>query len=91
MRAILIALIALLLVLQYRLWFGQGGVTTILHLKHQITAQKRENHVLKQRNAVLIADIEDLKKGNEAAEERARNDLGMIKKNETFYRTVPGS
>lgn len=91
MKAVLIALVALLLLLQYQLWFGQGGLITIVHLKQQISLQQKENQELKERNTNLMADIDDLKKGNEAAEERARHDLGMIKKGETFYHTVPGS
>jgi cell division protein FtsB len=88
MKAILVALVALLLLLQYRLWLGQGGLLTIWHLKQEIAEQVVENQTLKQRNNILLADIEDLKNGNEAVEERARNDLGMVKSGEHFYQVV---
>lgn len=91
MKAIFIILVALLFLLQYQLWLSDGGLLTVVQLKNQISEQKQENEKLKQRNSHLMADIEDLRKGSEAAEERARHDLGMIKKGETFYQTVPGS
>ena len=91
MKAIFVVLVALLFLLQYQLWLSDGGLLTVVQLKSQINAQKKENQKLKERNSHLMADIEDLKKGSEAAEERARHDLGMIKKGETFYQTVPGS
>ncbi|HYF97860.1 MAG TPA: cell division protein FtsB [Coxiellaceae bacterium] len=91
MKIIFIALVALLFLLQYQLWLSDGGLLSVMQLKHQISVQKEENEKLKERNSHLLADIEDLKKGSEAAEERARHDLGMVKKGETFYQTVPGS
>ncbi len=91
MKAIFIVLVALLFLLQYQLWLSDGGLLTVVQLKNQISEQKKENDKLKQRNSHLMADIEDLRKGSEAAEERARHDLGMIKKGEIFYQTVPGS
>ncbi len=88
MRSILIALIALLLLFQYEFWFSNGGVFSIWKLKQEILQQQAVNQQLKARNDVLLADIQDLKRGNKAIEERARNDLGMVRKGETFYQVV---
>lgn len=88
MRPILIVLIVLLVVLQQRLWSGDGGVIDLLNLNHQITQQKSENEALLERNEALQAEVEDLKTGVAAIEERARSELGMIKENETFYQAV---
>ena len=88
MRPIIGILIALLVLLQYQLWFAAGGVVSIYHLNKNIHQQLLENKTFADRNAVLAADIDDLKNGNEAIEEYARNDLGMIKKGEVFYQVV---
>ncbi len=88
MKIVLSILIGLLVLLQYRLWFGDGGVITIIHLKHQVAAQQAINKALDERNQVLIAEVNDLKSGHQAIEERARGELGMIKKDETFYQIV---
>ncbi len=91
MRAlwILLVLLAILLGwLQYRLWMGAGGNREVSALQHQVTQQARDNAGLKQRNEALAAEVEDLKSGEAAVEERARSELGMIKPGETFYRVV---
>lgn len=88
MRPIIILLATLFVILQYALWFSAGGIVGIWHLKREMAALNAENAQSGERNAVLEADVVDLKKGNEAIEERARNDLGMIKKGETFYQIV---
>lgn len=82
-------LLCLLVMLQYRLWFGKNSVPDYLSMQKEVEAQTIQNANLKQRNSLLIADIEDLKIGLDAAEERARNDLGLIKQGETFYRILP--
>lgn len=84
-----IMLIALLGLLQYRLWFGKNSVPDYLSLKQDVADQAQQNANLAQRNALLKADIYDLKIGLEAIEERARNELGLIKQGETFYRILP--
>lgn len=89
MRLISIVLVILFLLLQHRLWFGKNSVLDYNDLKDQVTKQLEENKTLKQRNKILYADIDDLKAGKEAIEERARNELGMIKENETFFRIIP--
>ncbi|HEY4555242.1 MAG TPA: cell division protein FtsB [Lysobacter sp.] len=86
--ALLLLLAALLAFLQYRLWFGAGGNSSVAELELQVQAQIRENAGLQQRNDALAAEVEDLKSGEAAVEERARSELGMIRPGETFYRVV---
>jgi cell division protein FtsB len=79
----------LLALLQYRLWLGEGGMREVRRLRAEIEAQRDENQQLKERNRTLSAEVLDLKKGTVAIEERARTDLGMVGKGETFYQVVP--
>ena len=91
MRAlrVLVLLLAILLAwLQYRLWFGGNGTRGVAALDAQVQQQARDNAGLTQRNEALAAEVEDLKSGEAAIEERARSELGMIKPGETFYRVV---
>lgn len=74
--------------LQYELWFAKGSVRTAMQLQKQIAVQEQQNEELQKRNAVIEADIEDLKSGDQSIEQHARHDLGMIKKGEIFYRIV---
>ncbi|MFZ5562253.1 MAG: cell division protein FtsB [Pseudomonadota bacterium] len=71
--------------LQFSLWLGEGGVGDVRALKAAIAAQQIENEKLAERNRVLEAEVKDLKNGLEAVEEHSRQDLGMIRQNETFY------
>lgn len=71
--------------LQVRLWVGEGGVVDIISLKTEVERQQRENRLGQQRNERLRAEVDSLKHGLAALEERARNQLGMIKDNETFF------
>ncbi len=87
-KVFIFILIVLLALLQYRLWFGEGSVRNIVKLKQQVAQQQTKNKKLAQRNKALIAEVHDLKSGHEAIEERARNELGMVKKGETFYQIV---
>jgi cell division protein FtsB len=82
-------LVCLLCMLQYRLWFGKNSVPDFMLKKQQVSAQIEQNSNLKQRNSLLKADIQDLKIGLDAVEEKARNGLGLIKQGETFYRILP--
>jgi cell division protein FtsB len=82
-------MLTLLVLLQYRLWFGKHSIPDLWELEAQIDAQVQQNANLRQRNDLLKADINDLKIGLEAIEERARNELGLIKQGETFYRILP--
>lgn len=89
MRVFTAILLILLVLLQHRLWFGKNSVPDYLVLKENVIHQQIANDKLKQRNKLLFADTDDLKLGLEAIEERARNELGMIKENETFFRLIP--
>lgn len=82
-------LFILLLALQYRLWFGKHSIPDYLNMEQELAEQLQHNQNLRQRNSLLIADIQDLKMGLESIEERARNELGLIKPGETFYRILP--
>jgi len=88
MKALAAVLAALIVVLQYPLWFGKGGWLRVRTLDQQVAAQKSVNAGLKARNEALDAEVRDLKQGMEAIEERARTDLGMIRKDEVFYQVV---
>lgn len=87
-RWVIAGLIALLIGLQAKLWFGQGGRPEVARLQARVAAQRAENAALHKRNDALAADVEDLKSGTEAIEERARSELGMIKPGEVFYQVV---
>ena len=88
MRIIAVILGLLFLVLQYDLWLGEGSLATAWRLEQKIAKQKKENEKIHQRNESLVAEVNDLKKGDAAIEERARNELGMIKKGETYIQVV---
>jgi cell division protein FtsB len=89
MRWLAVALLAVLLMLQYRLWLSDDGVREMLRLRSAVALQQGENTRLEERNRELEAEVRDLKQGYTALEERARTDLGMIAGNETFYQVVP--
>jgi len=91
MRIISLLLIVFIVLLQYRLWFGKNSVPDYLALKDEMQRQQLANEKLTQRNKLIYADIDDLKSGLEAIEERARNELGMIKQGETFFRLIPNN
>ena len=82
-------LLVFLCLLQYRLWFGKNSVPDYIALEKEVALQQFSNDKLRQRNKLLYADTDDLKSGSEAIEERARNELGMIKTGETFFRIIP--
>ena len=88
MKAIISILVVLLLLLQYKLWFGDGSVVEVRELERAIAAQREENESLRERNRALEAEVNDLKTGLDAIEERARSELGMIREGETFYQVV---
>jgi cell division protein FtsB len=88
MRLILLCLVALLLLVQYPLWLGKGGWLRVWDLDQQVTAAQKKNEELKARNAKLNSEVQDLKDGTGAVEERARHELGMIKENEIFIQVL---
>ncbi|MFQ6371207.1 cell division protein FtsB [Shewanella sp. YIC-542] len=90
MKPLLLLGCLLLGLMQYRLWWGDNSLTEYFHLQRQIAQQQHNNATLEARNQALKEEILDLRSGKEAIEERARNELGLIKKGETFYRVVGG-
>ncbi len=89
MKILAISLLVIVLALQYRLWVSDGGMREVWRLRREVTAQTDQNAGLKERNRTLAAEVQDLKKGTSAIEERARTDLGMTGSNETFFQVVP--
>ena len=86
---ILAAFILLLIVLlQYRLWFGDGSIQQVNEYQQRVDQLKQQVNEKRERNETLYAEVEDLRKGEEAIEERARHELGMIKENETFIQVI---
>lgn len=88
MRILILILFLLIVILQYRLWVGEGSLAEVSTLQQQVEEQKKQNVSLRDRNAALDAEVTDLKTGFEAIEERARSELGMIREDETFYQVV---
>mgnify|MGYP001822137641 CR=1 FL=1 len=90
MRWLLLTLLAILLVLQYRLWIAEGSLAEVSRLEQQYDEQARVNEQLRQRNAVLELEVLELQTGNKGLEQRAREQLGLIREGEVFYQFVDG-
>ncbi|KTD64406.1 cell division protein FtsB [Legionella spiritensis] len=88
MRSIVAILILALVGLQYKLWLGDGSILQWRQLERKIIGQEKENQKLLARNHAIEADIMELKSGEQALEEQARYELGMVKNNETYYQFV---
>ena len=88
MRTIGLILILVLIGLQYKLWFGEGSVFQWKQLEKKLALQEDVNHKLAARNRAVEADIAELKSGDQALEEQARVDLGMVKQGEVYYQFV---
>jgi cell division protein FtsB len=82
---------ALIVLIQYPLWLGKGSWLRVWEIDRQIQAQKEVNRGLQARNAALDAEVKDLKQGLEAIEERARNELGMVRHDEIFFQVIDGA
>ena len=78
-----------LLALQYRIWFGSGSLAEISSLKREIKAQQALNEALAERNRQLEIEVRELQQGSEGFEEKAREEMGMIKRGETFFLYIP--
>lgn len=91
MKIVLYILLGIFIGLQYPLWLGDGGLLSLLKIRQEVAAQKAENVRLKERNLALEAEVRDLKEGYEALEEKARAELGMVRKGETFYQMIEGA
>jgi cell division protein FtsB len=88
MRLISVALALLLLLIQYPLWLGKGGWLRVGELEKEVAAAQEKNEGLRQRNAKLASEVNDLKDGTGAVEERARFELSMIKQNEIYVQIL---
>lgn len=88
MKLLVIILLVLLALLQYRLWFSPGGMSDVNELKKTKQELIAENERLRERNASLAAEVIDLQHGLEAVEERARSEMGMIESDEVFYQII---
>ncbi|MCW8994528.1 MAG: cell division protein FtsB [Psychromonas sp.] len=89
MRLFMLLLVLLMGIVQYHLWFGKNGLQDKYALRKEVEMIERNNAKLKQRNQMMFSEIDSLKSGLEAVEERARNELGLIKEGETFFRIIP--
>jgi len=89
MKILIAVLILMLIGLQYKLWFGDGSLSEVVQLTHELEIQKQKLNELEERNKILEAQVLDLQNGLDAFEEKARNDLGMIKQGETFIQLIP--
>ncbi|AUH73356.1 cell division protein ftsB homolog [Legionella sainthelensi] len=88
MRPLFIILIVSLVILQHKLWLGDGNLIQWRELQKKLAAHEQENNKLATRNRSLEADIKELKNGDQALEEQARFELGMIKENEVYYHFI---
>ena len=88
MKPVIAVLLIALVVLQFQLWVGDRGMPEVRRLEAAVASQREDNVRLEARNRRLAAEVHDLKEGLEAVEERARSDLGMIGRDETFYQIV---
>ena len=91
MRWLTLIFVALIVALQYPLWLGKGSWLRVWEVDHAATQQKEINQKLRARNASLDAEVRDLKQGYDAIEERARSELGMIKRDEIFFQVLEES
>jgi len=87
-KKIIALLVVLLAMLQYKIWLGDGGIPEILQLEKEIDVVQLQVDKLNERNQALDAEVQDLKKGMDAIEERARSELGMIGKDEVYYQVI---
>lgn len=88
MRVFSVLLFGLLVLMQAKLWAGKNGVNDYRQVQDEITIQSSVNSELRKRNDEMFAEIDDLRQGLDAIEERARHELGMVKEGETFYRII---
>jgi len=89
MKILIAVLILMLIGLQYKLWFGDGSLSEVVQLTRELEIQRQRLSELAERNKILEAQVLDLQNGLDAFEEKARNDLGMIKQGETFIQLIP--
>ncbi|MAT93293.1 MAG: cell division protein FtsB [Halioglobus sp.] len=88
MRWLFVVLLSLLAVLQYRLWFAEGSLAEKHRLQQQVQEQTRINEELRARNAVLEREVLELQTGNAGVEQRAREELGLVREGETYIQVI---
>ena len=88
MKILALVLLILLVWLQYKIWLQDGGIPEVLQLQQEVESVKTEVGKLEERNASLDAEVQDLKKGLDAIEERARSEMGMIREGEVYYQVI---
>ncbi|GAA5785722.1 cell division protein FtsB [Chitiniphilus shinanonensis] len=91
MRILAIVLALVIALLQWPLWVGKGSWLRVWQLDQELAEKKTDNDKLRERNSALAAEVQDLKTGSDAIEERARNELGMIRKDEVFFQILDRS
>ncbi len=90
-RSIIVVLAIAAFAVQGQLWLSGDGYRKTRDLRIAVAEQREQNRILRERNTSLEAEVINLKSSREAAEERARSDLGLIGKSETFYQVVPAA
>lgn len=88
MKSVTLILTALIITLQWPMWFGKGSWVRVMQIESQLADQRRTNETLLTRNRGLAAEVQDLKQGTEAIEERARSELGMVHAGEVFFQIL---
>ena len=88
MKIIAFVLLVLLIWLQYKIWLQDGGIPEVIQLQQEVEEVKTEVQRLHERNSSLDAEVNDLKKGLDAIEERARSEMGMMKEGEIYYQVI---
>jgi len=88
MKILATLLVALIVLAQYPLWYGKGGWLEVIQMKQQVASLQESNQFSQQENAILEAEVENLKAGLDAIEELARSELGMIRQGELFFRVM---
>lgn len=88
MRLLALILAACVVLLQWPLWIGKGSWLKVWQIESQLSEQQLQNQKLSTRNAALEAEVRDLKTGTDAIEERARNELGMVRQDEVFFQIL---
>jgi len=91
MRLIFLTLLVLFALIQYPLWLGQGGWFAAWDLQAEVTQKQEVNEGLRARNKAMQAEVDDLRSGTQASEERARRELGLMQDQEVFIQILPGS
>jgi cell division protein FtsB len=89
MRLFFLVLLFVFALEQYHLWWGKNGKRENQQLQNAVMLAKESNNDLMMRNNTMFSEIDDLKRGSDAIEERARNELGLVKEGETFFRIIP--